>query len=77
MIQEGLIIMFIGMLVVFLFLIVLVLLMQVLSKILILFPSAPTLQKDNIETTEHIAALYVLAHQYAKNQNITNNEVAK
>ncbi len=77
MIQEGLIIMFIGMLVVYLFLIVLVLLMQGLSKLTLLFPSVPIIQKDANGTTEHIAAIYVLAKQYEKSQQIKNNEVVK
>ena len=77
MIQEGLIIMIVGMLTVFLFLIILVLLMQALSKILVLFPGAPLIQKDLNEAPEHIAALYALAYHQTQTQKTNNNEVSK
>jgi len=51
--------------------------MQGLSKLTLLFPSVPIIQKDANGTTEHIAAIYVLAKQYEKSQQIKNNEVVK
>lgn len=77
MVQEGLIIMIVGMLTVFLFLIILVILMQAMSKILMLYPGVPLIQKDSNEANEQIAALYALAYHQSQTQKTNNNEVGK
>jgi Na+-transporting methylmalonyl-CoA/oxaloacetate decarboxylase gamma subunit len=77
MVQEGLIIMIVGMLTVFLFLIILVILMQAMSKILMLYPGAPLIQKDSNEANEQIAALYALAYHQSQTQKTNNSEVGK
>lgn len=78
MVQEGLIIMVVGMLTVFLFLIVLVLLMQAMSKILLSYPGrAPLIQKDSNEANEQIAALFALTYHQSQTQKTNNSEVGK
>ena len=76
MVQEGLIVMVVGMLTVFLFLVILVLLMQAMSKIVALFPGVSVAQKESREFPEQIAALLALVyHHQAQAKKTTKNEV--
>jgi Na+-transporting methylmalonyl-CoA/oxaloacetate decarboxylase gamma subunit len=76
MVQDGLIVMVVGMLTVYLFLIVLVLLMQTMSKIVVLFPGVSVAQKESKEFPEQIVALLALVyHHQAQAKKTTINEV--